>query len=620
MLLAIDFETFWSTKCSIKTLGTTRYIRHPDFHVHGAAASIDDGPARWYSVYDLPPLLADIDWSETDVLAHNAGFDGSILTTVYGIDPPRRWLDSQGIARWNAPGRSASLAAASERLFPETADMRKGDALVLTRGRTFKDLFADPAVWRALGLYAIQDLTLCRSIYAMLGPSMPEVEMFTIDHTVRMMTEPKFALDRPRAQNIVRQELQASKEMFEAAGVSKEVLRSNDQFAEHLVSLGITVPMKANAKGKQIPAFAKSDQGWLNLRAERPDLTALFDAREASKSRLNETRAQRFLDHVDPFTGAFAVPLNYGAAHTMRFGGTDLLNLQNLPKDGDLRGCLIPLHDDEVLYVADYSSIEARKLAWLVLERAMLDPFSAGEDLYCRFASMVFGRTITPADSAERQVGKIAVLGLGYGMGVVAFVSFLKADATLRKLGVELELTVVRRIVSLYRTTFARISGFWKTMSNTLFALSWGQVPPSPDPHGLIQPALEGSLAVLHLFGEARLEYPNLRRVDGDLVFDRRGKEGKTFPVYIHGAKCVENIIQYLSRCTMVYGQKILHEQMPELRVALTAHDEFVAVGPREGAEDRLKAACAILRKAIPPWSAGLPLNVEGWVGERYGK
>ena len=85
-----------------------------------------------------------------------------------------------------------------------------------------------------------------------------------------------------------------------------------------------------------------------------------------------------------------------------------------------LRGTIIP-EDGRDFMVADYSAIEARVVLWLANAEAALDVFRRGEDIYCDMATGIYGRKITKKDKQERQFGKQAVLGLGYGMGFITF-------------------------------------------------------------------------------------------------------------------------------------------------------------------------------------------------------
>jgi hypothetical protein len=79
------------------------------------------------------------------------------------------------------------------------------------------------------------------------------------------------------------------------------------------------------------------------------------------------------------------------------------------------RGALVA-SDGYELYAADFNAIEARKLAWLSGCVAMLNSFAPGAttDLYCQMASAIYRREITKKDKSERNLGKRAILGLGY--------------------------------------------------------------------------------------------------------------------------------------------------------------------------------------------------------------
>jgi DNA polymerase bacteriophage-type len=75
------------------------------------------------------------------------------------------------------------------------------------------------------------------------------------------------------------------------------------------------------------------------------------------------------------------------------------------------------------LIAADYNAIEARGVAWLAGADRMLGIFARGEDPYLDMAAQIYG---APAESfsktgPERQLGKAAVLGLGYQMGAKTF-------------------------------------------------------------------------------------------------------------------------------------------------------------------------------------------------------
>ena len=88
--------------------------------------------------------------------------------------------------------------------------------------------------------------------------------------------------------------------------------------------------------GKQTFAFSKTDEGFKKLQ-EHPDekVQNLVAARLGTKSTLEETRTQRFIDIGN--RGSLPVPLKYYAAHTGRWGGSDNVNLQNIPRKSVLK-------------------------------------------------------------------------------------------------------------------------------------------------------------------------------------------------------------------------------------------------------------------------------------------
>jgi DNA polymerase len=86
-----------------------------------------------------------------------------------------------------------------------------------------------------------------------------------------------------------------------------------------------------------------------------------------------------------------------------------------------LRGA-ITATPGKVLYVADYAAIEARVVLWLAEDYEALEVFKdKSTDIYCVMAATIFGRPIVKSDP-ERQLGKAAILGLGFQMGASKFV------------------------------------------------------------------------------------------------------------------------------------------------------------------------------------------------------
>jgi hypothetical protein len=202
--------------------------------------------------------------------------------------------------------------------------------------------------------------------------------------------------------------------LLEQAGADKKTLMSNPQFADLLRGLGVEPPTKISpANGKTTWAFAKTDEAFKALQEHADDrVQSLVAARLGTKSTLEETRTQRFIDISK--RGLLPVPIRYYAAHTGRFGGDDKINLQNLPSRGananKLKQSVIAPQGYTIID-ADSAQIEARVLAWLAGQENLVQGFANQEDVYKKMASAIYGKPEGDITKEERFVGKTTILG-----------------------------------------------------------------------------------------------------------------------------------------------------------------------------------------------------------------
>jgi DNA polymerase len=123
------------------------------------------------------------------------------------------------------------------------------------------------------------------------------------------------------------------------------------------------------------------------------------------------------------------------------------------------RGALIASEGYE-LYAADFKAIEARKLAWMANCESQLALFRSGGDPYLAMACAIYNREITKKNKAERQLGKKAVLGLGYAMGWEKFQATVWAEE-----GIWLDDAFCKRVVNIYRKiTCPEMPILWKAI------------------------------------------------------------------------------------------------------------------------------------------------------------
>ena len=604
-LLTLDFETYFDSKYSLTKLTTMEYVADERFQFWGVGLKFEDEPAEWYGKDDLS-VLYDIDWENTALLCQNTLFDGYILYQKFGIRPAY-YLDTAAMARGLDPLKSARLKDLAVRFFPEDEAMRKGEELVNAKG--IYDL--PPDVEEQIAGYCIQDVELTYAIFNVM--QFPTSELDIIDLTTQMFCLPKLHLDKDTVQEFLTAEKANTAAKLEASGLSRELLASNQKFAAWIEEQGLKVPTKKSpATGEDIPAFGKNDVQYKTFRLKNPDLHHIFEARETVKSRIAETRAERFLAaaHED---NSFAVPLRYYAAHTGRFGGVDKINLQNLPRKSILRRALIA-PEDHYVYVADLSNIESRMLAWFAGQDDLLYQYAQGEDIYCNFASQIYNRPINKDDEpTERVVHKSAILGLGYGMGANKFKATLASGAAGPVISISQD--EAYEIVNNYRSTYSEIDQLWTRCNHFLSEMATIATRSSTlqnlyDTYKCVGVHSES----ISLPNGLRLKYPNLIRCQtGSYRFDGRRSYENTY-----GGKLTENIIQALSRIVVTEAMLRI-AKIPDLDIVLTVHDEIVCVGPKTDAEARFNAIINEMCVA-PSWAPDLPLAAEGGFDLSYSK
>ncbi len=418
-LVTLDFETYYDKDYSLPKLTTEEYINDPRFQIIGVAVKYGDKPPQWYSPGDdlnLSSILADL--NNHMVLCHNTMFDGAILSWKLGIRP-KFLLDTLSMARAVLGGTERhSLAALAERYGLGA----KGKEVLDAKGKRLEDF--SPAELTQYARYCMNDVELTYRLFKKLGAGFPQDELRTIDMTLRMYTDPVLRLDQQTIQREIDLEQQRKDNLLASlgGGVQAKELRSNDKFAEVLRQLGVNPPTKVSAKtGKTTWAFAKNDADFKALMEhDDPAVRAAVEARLGHKSTQKATRAARFMG-IAKRMGTLPVPLAYYSAHTGRYGGTDGINMQNLPrasrKDPDsglLRKAIVapPGHK---LVVADLSQIEARLLVWQAGQDDKVAAFAQGRDTYSEQASVIYSRKIdrknNPDDFVPGFIGKAVVLG-----------------------------------------------------------------------------------------------------------------------------------------------------------------------------------------------------------------
>jgi DNA polymerase len=602
-LITIDFETFYDQDFSLSKITTEEYVRSPQFEVIGVGVKVDNEPTQWASGprKELGQWLKQFPFAESMVLAHNTMFDGAILKWHFGIDA-KIWADTLCMARAiHGVEVGGSLKALAERYQVGA----KGDEVIHAKGKRRLD-FSDEELSR-YGDYCLNDVDITYELFSILSKTFPRDELRLIDLTLRMFIDPVLEVDEDLMREHLRDIQLAKQELLDNTKAEKAELLSNPKFAALLKEFGVIPPTKISpTTGKETLALAKNDEEFKAL-AEHPDVRvqALVAARLGTKSTLEETRTERFLEISS--RGALPIPLRYYAAHTGRWGGDDKINMQNLPSRGEhggkiKRGILAP--EGYVMIDSDSSQIEARTLAWLSGQDDLLTAFTNGEDVYKIMASAIYNKSVEEVTKAERFVGKTTILGAGYGMGAAKF------QAALKTTGVEISLDEARHIINVYRATNDKIVALWSQAQATLKGMINGEET---------QLGREGVLRVLNtsikLPSGLLMRYDELKVEPGEKgpSFMYRTRKGFT---YIYGGKVIENVCQAVARC--IIGEQMLRIAK-RYRVVMTVHDAIACIAPEAQAQEAMAYVMECMRWT-PTWAEGLPLNCEAGFSRRYGE
>jgi DNA polymerase len=614
--VTLDFETFYDQKCSLKKLTTEEYIRDPNFEVIGVGMKIDDDLTQWFSGThaEIKAWLGQVDWKNSALLCHNTQFDGAILAWTFGIIPAY-YFDTLCMARAkHGVDAGGSLAVLAERYALGTKGKEVGDAV----GKRRCDFTPDEL--DRYGKYCVNDVDLTFRLFsAFVADYFPQPELDLIDLTLRMYTEPVLrvndALLVERLEEIKQEKSSLLRGLMDLLDVGQEEevrkkLASNPQFAAILKDFGIEPPIKVSpTTGKETYALAKNDEGFIDLLENgEPHIQQLCAVRLGTKSTIEESRIERFINIGARNKGLLPIPLKYYGAHTGRWAGADAVNFQNLPSRDKKKKALknsVMAPDGHVVINCDSSQIEARVLAWLAGQDDVVEQFARGEDVYSIFATKIYKKPISKENPIERFVGKTCILGLGYGTGAAKLRHTLKTQPP----GADLTEEQCKRIVDLYRQENDKIPALWRECDSSLqHIMSWprGLKPYTIGKHGVVQITQSGILLPNKLF----IRYPDLRVRDNKYVYkSRKGVVG------IWGGATVENLVQALAR--IIVGEQMLKIK-ERYRPVLTVHDAAVIVAP----EKELDQATAFITEVMstpPSWATGLPVACEAKSGQSYG-
>ena len=643
----LDFETYWDTTHTLSRMSPTEYIQHPETEI--ISVSIKEGDEPTYVLFgedNIRTHMQAMDWSDAMAIGHNmSGFDSMILAWRLGINP-KMYGCTAAMARSQYSKTSVffggkSLTGVSlKKLAYEFGVGAKLDLEATnTKGKHLANFSEDEIA--SMEEYNKVDTDLCAALFKKLAKGFPKQELVLIDMTTRMLVEPKLLLDALKVQLALRQVkeekrdslLQLAKALDIGTFVANRLngtsieetvrteLASAAKFGALLEKLGVPVPMKVSPTNaaKMTPALAKTDEAFIALQTHKnPLVAAAAMARLEVKSTLLETRLEAFLQTAAVCGGKIPVPLKYAGADTTGRWSGEQYNMQNLPRIGAspkpsdaLRMSLLAPPGHKVI-VSDLSGIELRvnMFLWKVpYAMALFEASPDKADLYRYFAAHdLYNIDEIQVTKTQRQVGKVAHLGLGFGAGGATFQKVAKLMG-----GVDMTLEEATKVVDAYRSAHSQIKDGWKAFQNCLIHIKQGVETPI-DPWGMCMVEQNA----IRLPSGRRIYYPDLKQEQ-----DTNGKiewwygNGRT-RARIYAGKGVENIVQALAR-DVIAEHAVKFFKATGMRPALTVHDELVYVVPEDSAEQSLEQLQAIMRQGVSWWPELITWS-EGDIASCYGE
>ena len=647
--LTIDIETY--STVDIKTSGVYKYVTSSDFELLTITVSVNDEAPITYDLASGEELPLDIvqDLLNDNVIkwAHNAIFERICLSEwlkrTYLVFYQRYGREYLNPICWRCTmvlgmyyGLQASLSEMGKALKLQNQKLEEGKSLIKyfcqpcnptkINGQRTRNLPSHaPENWKLFLEYNRRDVEVALEIKSVLSK-----------YQIPSNFWQEYVLD---------QEINDSGALIDYKLVTNAVKFCNEYISDSISTLkrltGVDNPnslpqMKNWLKSNGISAKKLDKDALGNLIVTSPP-----DIREILilYQRIKKTSVAKYKKMLNvccsdkKIRGAFQF---YGAS-TGRWTGKDV-QFQNLPKghidsleqartlvkagdytafkaqydsvldvlSGLVRTAIIPSRELKLI-AADYSSIEARVLAFIADERWKMKVFENDEDLYCASASNMFGVPVkkNSINGELREKGKIAELSLGYGGAVGAL---KKARAT--ELGfTEQELII---LVQKWRSANPNIVKLWRAVEEKLKLTICYHVKTKTNN---IEFRYQDNILFITLPSGRELCYRNPRIElgkfgQGAITYDDN-ESGNRIESY--GAKFVENIVQGISR-------DILANAMINLQshgnIIAHVHDEIVLECSKE---ETVEHICALM--SIPPtWIPNINLKVEGFETMYYKK
>lgn len=705
MKVHIDIETY--SEADLKKNGLYRYAADYSTELLVACYAIDDGEVQtWWPFSEVPAALASARSAHVGVqapadllaaiargatvYAHNAAFERTILSGHVGrrhglpVIPPGQMVCTAAKAAAHGLPRSLEDACNAIGVRPKMAGGR-ANMLQLAKPRTGKagrySMAEFPQKYAELAAYCVDDVKAERELDARLPDLTPrEQAVWELDQVIN---DRGVRIDRKAIADVLFLIAEYKKELAalcltwtgfkptqtaeianwvrghgypQLLDLQKDTVHAavNDpacpRECRRVLQLRSTYAMAAVAKYAAMEAAAGDDDRLRGMLLYHGAATGRWSSLIVQLQNL----FRPVIDDVPAAIDAFA-------ARSLQWI-KDLYAPENPMRvfASSIRGMLVPAPGKQLMAL-DFAGIESRVTAWVAGEEWKLQAFRENDadetkpDTYKLAYAKGFGLRPETVTKAQRQVGKVMELSMGFEGGVGAFVKMAKtyglnltelADAAYpalperalesaqwmwdnyevpkgRPSGLDPKVYLVcDGLKQVWRQAHPRIVDCWADLLSAAKAAVLTPGLPVALPNKRVVFKVVDRWLILRLPSGRRLHYldPRLDGEDTDELRRRQltymGTDTATrrwMRAGLYGGRLMENVAQATSRDKLVDGMFAL--EAAGLPIVLTVHDEVVM---EVDAGDLASAAELMCRST--GWDKGLPVKAEGWVGMRYRK